>query len=315
MIKNIIECDFEFNSSLSISEVGFESSGKYILTEGLACNCPLGLPNTKIEILVGSENKSIFKVKVETFDLNDQNSQISYLNRLSNYFSFLASRDDCNAHYGTFYIKLNYKSFKSTPCDVEDYNFVDNTIFIDSVLRLDDHLSISMTRYVKLNKDKVKAIKYDSLLEFYYNGLKAESEKSKFFNWFLIMESLEGCEKYNRLFPTGTMFLENEIKQIRTFANNFSDDKKSALLNVLSRTSEYRANKLLALLQSIELNEITYFEKNQSIDIEMIKKIIASRNKLFHRGTQFDKDVLWRILFPLVSAIVEKIISEEECLE
>jgi hypothetical protein len=149
----------------------------------------------------------------------------------------------------------------------------------------------------------------------YHNGLKAESESSKFFHWFLILEFLESSPLYEYMFPSGSMFDDNENTKIRELAATFSNDKKNALLSVLSRTAEYRAKKLTDLLDTLQIKSISNMTGNHDITIDVIKEIIGARNKLFHRGKEFPKCTLWFKLFPIVTKVVETLIYDKECIE
>jgi hypothetical protein len=313
MKKYIIECDLEFRSSHCISEVGFEGGNTYNLEEGFLCNCPFGLPNTTVEL--SSSNEPVFKVKIESFDLTVQTSQITYLNKLVNYLSFIAAKNEHNGHSGTPFIKINFDTFNEKSFEAENKNFKDNTFVLNSVIKLSDYVSITSENSVKFNSGNVHKAHYNELLVYYYNGLKAESEKSKFFHWFLIVESIEGSKRYAKLFPSGTLFTEEEGESIRALANSLSNDKKSILLSVLKRTSESRNSKLLRILGELGIDHLTSMVGTKSVTLDTVKSVTAARNKLFHRGDEFPINTLWFILFPLVTKIIETIIYDPSCIE
>lgn len=313
MEKYIIECDFELFSSHSINEVGFQGASIYNLEEGISCCCPFGLPNTKIEL--SCANNPDFSVKIESFDLKEQIDQVSYLNRLASYLSFVATKSELGGYYGTPFIKVHFDTFSRKNIIVENENYIANTVSLNSFVEMTDSLLIKSINGVKFNNSNVINIHYNEVLDYYYNGLRAESEKSKFFHWFLIVEYLEGSNLYSKLFPSGTMFSEDESDSIRYLACKFSNDKKNALLSVLTRTSEFRNQKLFKLLSHLGMTQLASVKGEKPITIDVIKSVTTSRNKLFHRGNEFPSDVLWFVLFPLVTIITEKIIQNSNCID
>ncbi|WP_039989690.1 hypothetical protein [Vibrio owensii] len=313
MKKYLIECDFEFQSSHGISEIEFEGGSVYNLEEGVSCDCPFGLPNTTVSL--SSYGNPTFKVKVESFDLTDKKTQASYLNKLAKYLSFIAAKNEHNGRYGTPFIKINFNTFNENIIDVANVSIKDNTLALNSVIKMTDALSIKSINSIKFNESNVEKIHYNELLDYYYNGLKAESEKSKFFHWFLIVESLEGSKRYNELFPSGTMFTDDEREKIKSLANTLSNDGKNTLLSVLTRTSEFRNPKLFKFLEELGISQLTSMMGTKPVTLETVKTVIAARNKLFHRGNEFPTSTLWFVLFPLVTTIIEKIITDPTCLD
>lgn len=313
MKKYIIECDLEIESSHGISEVGFEGGSVFKLVEGIESKrCPLGLPNTELEIIASDE--PVFKVKVNSFDLINQESQILYLGKLASYLSFVAAKDEKNGHYGTPYISVKFGTFKTTPVEVRSHEIIDNEAILTSFLRISDSLSIESTRSISFNHASIESIHHNELLDYYYNGLRAESEKSKFFHWFLIVESLEGSARCSEIFPNGTMFSNEEKESIKELAGSFGHDKKNALLSVLTRTSEFRNQKLLQFLAELDIKEISSMQGTHPITIDTIKSITSARNKLFHKGAEFPTNTLWFNLFPIVTQIVETTTKYQDSL-
>jgi hypothetical protein len=94
-----------------------------------------------------------------------------------------------------------------------------------------------------------------------------------------------------------------------------SNDKKNILLSVLTRTSAFRNNKLYELLHSLGIQELKSMQGSKEVSIDVIKSITKARNKLFHKGNEFPTNILWFALFPLVTKIVEKTITDPLCLE
>jgi hypothetical protein len=313
MKKYKVKCDFELRSSHRVSEVGFQGDSSFSLEEGIKSACPLGLPNTEIEII--SSNNSVFNVEVDSLDLVKQADQVSYLRKLASYLSFVTAKDEHNGHYGAPYINVILETFNATSCEVDKEVLPDNRNVLQSIINPTESVSINIKRRVEFNTQNIELVQYNELLAYYYNGLKAESEKSKFFHWFLIIEFLEGSNRYVEMFPSGTMFTSAEQQRIKSLAKTLSDDGKNALLLVLSRTAEFRNQKLSNFLSELGITKLSSMTGEQLVTSDTVKSVTAARNKLFHKGSEFPKNILWAFLFPLVTKIVEKTIKDQSCLE
>ncbi len=62
------------------------------------------------------------------------------------------------------------------------------------------------------------------------------------------------------------------------------------------------------------LNDIGLDILNTNISQEDINSIIDDRNKLFHQGDTINLEILYNKLFPLVSEIVGKLITDPNLL-
>ncbi|MBD3668376.1 MAG: hypothetical protein HUJ16_10470 [Kangiella sp.] len=313
MKKYLIECDFELCSSHGIQQVGLTGGMVYKLDEIIDFDCPLGYQNTAVSIV--SSNESVFKVEIKSLSLIEGKVQEEYIQRLAKYLSFLVAKEERNVAYGMPYIKVNYDSFKVMQVKDENNAYIDNDLVLKESINMTDSLSITGNTNIKL-KEYIQNINYNELLDFYFSGLKAESEKSKFFHWFMIIESLEGCERYSEMFPKGTMFTEAEKEKIKSLANTFSNSngKNNALMSVLAKTSASRAEKLFEFISALGIKELNNMHKINPVTLKVIQSIINARNRLFHRGSKFSTKVLWCEVFPLVTKIVELTTNNESCL-
>lgn len=316
MKKYKLNCLFEVRSSHNISSVRFSSSSKFSIANEISYDCPFGLKNTFVEIQ--RHDDSLYKLNIESYDLINEASQIKYLNDLSSFLSFLIGKKVMYGMYGqhgTPYIYLKLESFTCIEEVVQNHTLSNNDIVINDSFHVSESFSLQSSQKFKFDDTNLTGALNHEMVNVYHNGLKAESERSKFFHWFLILEFLEDSPLYSQMFPKGSMFSEEESEKIRELANTFPDKKKSILLNILTRTSEYRNEKLSNLLARIDVKSIDSVQGSQQVSIDTIKEIIEARNKLFHRGSEFPTNVLWHKLFPIVTSIVEKLIYEANCIE
>lgn len=302
-----ITCPFSLPSSHKIHEIGFRGDNNIKLTLPFRREDFLGIIGTSLEINQHEDGKYCFVIVSDS--LGQEEKQVEYLERVAECLSFLINRNELNPHYGTNFVQVEWFEFKAIPVQENDEPFHD-------VVHLSEALDISSTRTVTLEEEKVSLGSYHDILRFYFDGLRAEHDKSKYFHWFLILEYLENSEKYKALFNSNKLFDENESEQIRDVATKMSDGvKKGAVLNLLSRTKEFRNYKLHKMISAFGITSISALGETADISEETIKRITEGRNALFHNGSNFPELILWNILFPLVTQIVEHVSCNQGCLD
>jgi hypothetical protein len=156
---------------------------------------------------------------------------------------------------------------------------------------------------------------YTDLLGFFYDGLRAEYYKSKYVHWFLVLESLEYSTRYKRQFESSRLFGQGDQRAIREIADTLSDSvKRSALLNVLTRTASPRPAKLVQVLKDIGISSYWFAEQETPISEGIVRSLIESRNYVVHTSSEFDKTLLWAHLFPIARAVVKRAMEDPQLL-
>lgn len=302
-----ITCPFFLPSSHEIHEVAFRGRNNLKLKLPFKQKDFLGVIGTNLEINQSEDDK--YHLIVVSDSLDKKEKQVGYLEMVAEYLSFLINRNEINQHYGTSFVQIEWFEFKAIPIQEDGGSFQD-------VVHMSEALVISSSRTVSLEEERVSQGTYHDLMRFYFDGLRAEHKKSKYFHWFLILEYLENSEKYKALFNSNKLFDENESLLLRDIASKMSNKvKKCAILNLLSRTKEFRNYKLLKMINELGINSISVFGKSEEISEESIKHITEGRNTLFHSGSNFPELTLWSILFPLVTLIVGHVSCNKECLD
>jgi hypothetical protein len=312
-----ITCPFLLISSHEIESVGFRGGNNLELTTPFNQNNPFGVENSTLEINQLAEGK--YNICAISSVLNSEKKQIEFLENVAEYISFLINKTENNPHYGNIFVKIEWLDFKVVPqCD--DVIASDETHHVSVIDRINisDAVTMSSTRTCRLSNNDWDGISHNDLLRFYFDGLKAEHKKSKYFHWFLILECLEKSQKYKAMFNE-KLFNDFDEQQIRELAEKISschdDSKKGALLGLLSRTKESRNAKLLKMLNGLNVNSYKSFGMVQcELVIPTVSKIVDGRNKLFHSGTTISDDVLWCHLFPIVTLVVEYVSKNPNCL-
>ncbi|TNZ68007.1 hypothetical protein CGK41_24390 [Vibrio parahaemolyticus] len=295
---NIFSCNFEIRSSHDVNQIEFSGESSFVLDEKCNLVCPYGNQDTNITV------ENTIKITVSSISIADKEEQGKYLEKIAILLSSILGFKEKNPFYGNPFITLDLHSFHSR---------VEGTSS-GTTLQLRDSLRLKSTSHVKFSDFDFSSIQDTELLSHYYNGLRAESGKSKFFHFFLILEILEGSDLYKRTFPAGTLFDEGQKAKIQELAEKFSGAQKSSLLSCLSRTEKFRNEKLLNIINQLGITEINSVTGQRTLDQSTIKNITDARNKLFHKSESFNDGLLYYTLFPLVTQVVEKVLKDPECI-
>lgn len=302
-----VTCPFSLNSSHEINDVGFKGGNEINLIVPSKIESPLGIKDVVIEFEQINKNK--FNITILSHTLDTQHKQIDFLEKISEYLSFLINKREHNPAYGTIFAEVEWYDFKSLQIHENDGNLI-------STAHLSDFWGMFSTRPVNLEDFEWKISSYHDLLRFYFDGLKAEHKKSKYFHWFLILEYLEKSDRYISLFNHNKLFDDKEQQAISALADQMSEGaKKGALKALLSRTKEFRNTKLLKMINFLGVYSYKSFDKEKEISEEIIKNITEGRNAIFHSGSDFPESILWNDLFPLATLVVEKISNNPKILD
>jgi len=224
--------------------------------------------------------------------------------------SLAMSLNEQNPTEGCPYLTINWESLKIELIadKPQGMNFSDK-------VNMRESFGMVVTRNIKLSKIK-ELIKhkenYHFGIEMFYYGLMSNNAKSKFFNFFTIIESLEGSEAYRKKYDNDFLFSEEEKRDIKLLLKNYEERKKKRLFSILDYTTLLsRAEKLYQHLQLLNLDCVN----TGRIGIDDIKNIVEQRNRLYHSSKKFDSHLLYGVLFPLVRELVTKqFLNETEML-
>lgn len=302
-----ITCPFSIVMSHEIHTVGFRGGNSINLTLPLKLNAPLGFVGTNLEISKVDEENYHLEVISNTLATVDE--QVDFVGKIAEYLSFLMARGESNAHYGTAFVQPGWLDFKADLIPADSDEFVDR-------LNVTDSLAINATRTIDLSDKNLPGAVHTELMRFYVDGLRAEHTKSKYFHWFLILEYLENSMRYKAMFSSNRLFDDAETRIIREAADRMSDGtRKGALLNLLSRTREFRVAKITKMLVCLGIASLPGFSQTVPLTEEVMKGIIEGRNALFHSGSEISETVLWQHLFPLATLVVEYVSCNPACLD
>lgn len=294
------KCPFSIVASHEIVTKGFRGSNTVKLNLPISLISPLGIEGTTLSITQESNDEYVFHVASATLETEAQ--QAGFLEQVAACISLRLGVEEPNPHYGTLFAKPHWHLLEHVD-DASGGSTLSGSLSIKSVLALD------------ISADDMPSLTHPDLLNFYYDGLRAEHLKSKYFHLFLVLEYLESSPKYKALFDEHKLFSAAEAVLIKSLADQMVEPKKGALLNVLSRTKESRESKLLTMIHGLGITDITVLGDTKNVDLAMVKSITKKRNKLFHSGAAFPAEALWRELFQLATRVVAQISKDPTCLD
>lgn len=285
-------CPFTIETSHRIEEI--ESKGDKAIELGL----PISLSSQKIfgknisSLDIEKKDTNSYEITVQSDEMESNHEIIKFLNEFGIILGFLISEKETNPLYGTHYI--NFHFFKISKSKKNNAS-----------LEISDKVEIKLTRPLKVNPDDFSSLNTNDLLTFFIDGLKAESEKSKYFFWFLILEYLENQDDFRSRFSGSRLFSEDEIEKVTSLADGFGDPrKKDALLGIKNRTQKTRTEKLTDYLISKGIHKYKSGSEELEVTTDVMQKIIKARNALFHSGNTSISKLLYFELFPIVQKIL-----------
>lgn len=232
-----------------------------------------------------------------------------HFERLARKASYAIAKKENNPHYGCPYFVVNWQSMTVAHIPETIVEIQDNSVSVHEQLPIRDFVGLTGKTKVKLDDIKRTIGEIpdsEFFLDSFFNGLKSNNPKAKFFHFFVIIECIEGSKEYKFMFSKNNLFSVEESEKVREFAEGFDNRKKGVILESLNRTENNRRKKLLLLLESKNLEVLN----NGTIGEDDLGRILNMRNSLFHSSSSFDENLLYLKLFPLVREIVGKIKQE-----
>jgi hypothetical protein len=283
--------DLIINTSHFIDDIGYYSSNAYKILDNEE---EYGKIVSSIDVENGFSEEEIKK----------------YFEKEAQVASLAAAKNEKNPIDGCPYFTVNWTSLNIKTIPNVITNHKKKLMFVEDGLSVREYFSIKSTRTIQLeevNKYLDNINNYSFIVESFYHGLMSNNNKSKYFNFFVVIEHIENSKKFRSLFKGDLLFNEEEKYIIRNFIKQFDEHKTSTLANILAKTRLSRREKLFQYLSGLHLPCID----NHQIKLDDIDNIIDQRNKLFHSSEKFNSNILYDKLFPLVKEIVIKNYMQE----
>lgn len=195
---------------------------------------------------------------------------VKFAKKLESYLSLLFARFEVNPQNGLCYAEIDWETAKIT-------GFCNSKIPRRWSMKTSQISELFWTQEQWNIDGECDHIIFSS----YYEGIRANKVKSKYFHWFLILESLEKSKAYKKRFGK----------------------------------SKARCEKLCEFLQLMEIGKYHFQNEEHTLSKEILDEIRKHRNNLFHEGEQCNEQLLWHHLFPIVRTIVDVLIKNPNFLE
>jgi hypothetical protein len=289
-----LEAPLRLVSSHDIAQPGFQSSrrGEFVLagapsqdacTEIILRDLTIvGVPLAKF--VLQSPSGDIRLLRVDFDRAMTEAEAFSFIQRLADAWS--ATLADCQRDpwYGNLYVDIRWAGVKTVTAQTGGIGASTQMTSIEAVAVAPEHLS---------------ALRWSPLTDVFVEGMKASQPKSKFLFWFVILEELEKREEFLSLFTP--MFSPEERARLQDAvrSNVQALQRLNGLLNNPTTTLEGRAAKLARIVDAVGGASIDGLSGQILVDQARCAALIEQRNKVAHKGSSIDKDLLYTVLFPL----------------
>lgn len=186
------------------------------------------------------------------------------------------------------------------------------------MIQFDEKVSITLTTLItpeEIDSTCMRSEAFSFIAHELYTALGTENIRSKYFHLYAIIEYCE--DKYKDMNGSIKLFSLEEKKKIQEFfTKNFEDGEyKYNRINetIDHTTNKGRSQKLLNILNAMNIREIALHGKNLPLDTTMLKRLSNLRGKLFHGNDVNDSELVEpiSILFGVAIGILDYIKANE----
>lgn len=242
------------------------------------------------------ENYFLFLENVEAEDIRDALEKVELFTRefVSPVTLIIQLQNKCqNWSYCTPYFDLvNYEKLGEEIILLE--NNCGENIYICDKIRIREELFATMKGKLKLDSLGILLDEYSNnsemkfLLDCFFRAVSSEEILVRYFNSFTIIEFIEA--RYSKFINTSRLVDNAELVDILSdLENALSGNKNKNRIverikqNLKSATLESRAEKLEQCIKKIfEVEEIEVPSGKKEVTLDLLKKIINTRNQLYH---------------------------------
>ena len=172
-------------------------------------------------------------------------------------------------------------------------------------------MEMTSTEGVAVAPERLQALRWSPLTDVFVEGMKSTQPKSKFLFWFVILEELEKRPEFISLFTPMFSSEEKTRLQDAVRGNTVGLQRLSGILNGANVTVEGRPVKLARILAEIGCSTVQALQGSIVIDQARCAALIEQRNKVAHKGSALNKDLLYNVLFPLSRAALKYILDQD----
>lgn len=303
-----IEAPLRLVASHDIANPGFQSArrGRFVLlgrsrearSEEIVLReiTVLGVPLAKFALERPGEDTSLLKLEFD--NAMTEADAYSFLQQLADAWSAMLADSQRDPWYGNLYVDIRWARVKSLAAQ-------------SGGIVMGSSLEIESIDGVAVAPERLAALRWSPLTDVFVEGMKSSQPKSKFMFWFIILEELEKRGEFLALFTP--MFSPEEKAQLQKVvrSNGAALQRLNGLLNNPMATIEGRAEKLARIVDAVGSSRIEGLSGPIVVDRARCAELIDQRNKIAHKGSSINEDLLYHVLFPLSRNALNYILDRE----
>ncbi|WP_019998885.1 hypothetical protein [Aureimonas ureilytica] len=300
-----LEAPLRLVASHDIARPGFQSArrGEFVLLDASSQDATeiifrdltiLGVPLTKFVIQSPSGDTRLLRVDFD--HAMTEADAFSFIQRFADAWSATLADGQHDPWYGNLYVDIRWAGVKTITARSGG---VEASTQITSIER------------VAVAPALLSVLRWSPLTDVFVEGMKASQPKSKFLFWFVILEELEKREEILSLF-TPMFSAEDKAKLQDAVRSNIPAlQRLNGLLKNPTTTLEGRAAKLARTVEAVGGSSIDGLSGPILVDQARCAALIEQRNKVAHKGSSIDKDLLYTVLFPLSRIALKYILDRD----
>lgn len=300
---NGIEVPIRLTSSHGINRIGFSSSRRGVLGSRPPCSTSDFVPLLELEelaILEVDVARLVVRPPLHGWQLlsvsftgsTDEPGAVSFVRSFADSLSASFAPGQMDAWHGNLFIEIDWSAFRTlrAPSGGGD------------ALHMSDSVGIESHERKALAAADLTALRHSPFTQIFVDGMRASQPKSKLVYWFVLLEELEKRSEFDHLY--GRLLSPAEISTVMAGSglSGAKLDRLKQFLNQRNLTVEPRHEKLARILDHIGVVSVNTLKGPIPVTAELCKGLIGQRNRVAHRGSGIDEDIVFAVLMPLSHA-------------
>jgi hypothetical protein len=256
----------------------------------------LGVPLARFTL--ESPSGDVRRLRIDFDRATTEADAFNFLQQFADAWSATLAGGQRDPWYGNLYVDIRWAGVKTFTAQ-------------SGGIGIETSLKMTSIDGVAVAPGPLSDLRWSPLTDVFVEGMKATQPKSKFLFWFVILEELEKREEFLSLFTP--MFSREEKAQLQEVvrSNGAALKRLNGLLNNPATTLEGRAAKLARIVDAVGGSSINGLSGPILVDQARCAALIEQRNKVAHKGSSINKDLLYTVLFPLSHAALSYILDRD----
>lgn len=254
----------------------------------------LGTPIAKFTLAPANGETRLLRLEFD--HPTTEGHAFQFLQRFADAWSATLAETQRDPWYGNLYVDIRWAGV--TPLTIKSVG-------------VSGSMELTSTDGVAVAPGHLQALRWSPLTDVFVEGMKSTQPKSKFLFWFVILEELEKRPEFISLFTPLFSSEEKARLQDAVRGNTAGLQRLRGILNGANVTTEGRPAKLARILAEIGCQSVRSLQGSIVIDQPCCAALIEQRNRVAHKGSALNKDLLYNVLFPLSRAALKYILDQD----